>query len=176
MKKIYLLFAVACLLSACVKPSPEQKSEEEKIVDAFNSKGYDFALSFADGQYEMIPAKKIAANSIKTLIDGRSWQPRLVGEITLSGYSEKQFDGEAYTIITFSGEKAGIVSTPEDPSMAVMEWEESVTYGDNLLCLGETHGIVCAISDTKVYYLKRAGGSKTNNRWLYSCLEANDEY
>lgn len=170
-RKFLILFLFAMLILSCTKVT-----EEQRIVEEFNKHKYGVNLEYIDGEYELVPAQIIDANSIKNLLDGRSWCKRMVAQITPERYNDGPFDGEAYTVITFSGEKARIVSIPEDPTASAVELDVSVTYGDNLFCLEELGilGIVCSTSDSKVYYLERGveGMKYKNNKWTYLCLEA----
>lgn len=170
MKKLLLLaisltLLFSWLLVACVKPI----SEEQRIIDAFNKHAYGFTLSYSDGRYELSPDTKISASDIQKAVEGKAWRQKLAGHVDLTEFSEHPFEGEANTVITISGNTAHFLSKPEDPQESAITWDESVSYGDNLICMGESKWIVCSINSGKINYLVK---TNDDNYWLYACLEA----
>ncbi len=158
-----LLF-VAVSLVMCTKPV----SEEQKVVDAFNANSYDFSLSYADGQYQLIPRAKIRANDIKAALEGKRWRVREVGPIRLTGFAEDDsFGSDGSTTVSFTGEVAQLVTTTI-PFNEVSTKEEGVSYEDNTVIVGETKMRVCSIQENKVLYFVE---TNHDNYWLYRCLE-----
>ena len=159
------LLLFSCLLAACAKPV----SEEQRIIDAFNKHAYGFSLSYSNGRYELLPDTKISASDIQKAVEGKTWRQQLVGHVDLTEFSEQPYEGEANTIITFSGNTAHFVSKPEDPQESAITWDDSVSYGDNQICMGDSKWLVCSISNGKIYYLCLRNN---DNYWFYTCLEA----